>query len=95
LCQQAAEKILKAVWCHCRPDAPPFSHNLGVLAEGLGLVLSVERQLLLDRLTRHYIVGRYPTFKQKLAVSLTPKTTTELLSQTEEFVSWCKSSILK
>jgi len=93
MCQQAAEKTLKALWCHRRDDTPPFSHNLAVLSDGLGLALSEEQQRLLDRLTRHYIVGRYPTFKQKLAASLSREDASELLDRTEEFVSWCKKSM--
>jgi HEPN domain-containing protein len=93
MCQQASEKILKALWCHRREDTPPFSHNLAVLSEGLGLTLSGEQQRLLDRLTRHYIVGRYPTFKQKLSESLSRDDASGLLDRTEEFVTWCRKSI--
>ena len=94
LCQQATEKALKAAWCYTRNDAPPFIHNLATLSESLGLDLSDSQHILLDRLNRYYIVGRYPTFKQKLASSLGRKEASELLEQTEEFIKWCKRSIL-
>lgn len=93
MCQQAAEKVLKALWCHRRSDSPPFTHNLATLSESLDTNLSESYKLFLDRLNRYYIVGRYPTFKQKLAATLNKKETSDLLRQTEEFVEWCKKSI--
>lgn len=93
MCQQAAEKILKALWCHLRNDSPPYTHNLATLTESLRLNLSDNQNLLLDRLGRYYIVGRYPTFKQNLAAGLDRKETSELLRSTGEFVKWCKKFI--
>lgn len=94
LCQQAAEKILKATWCHSHSDFPPFIHNLATLSESLNLDLADSQRILLDRLNRYYIVGRYPTFKQKLASALTKKDAALLLKETKEFVAWCRKSIL-
>ncbi|OGQ05393.1 MAG: hypothetical protein A2W61_05845 [Deltaproteobacteria bacterium RIFCSPLOWO2_01_44_7] len=93
LCQQAVEKVLKAMWCARCDDSPPYTHNLGVLVESLKLSLSDEQLDFLELLNRFYIVGRYPTFKQKLASSLQEKNTTDLLKQTEEFILWCRQSI--
>lgn len=93
-CQQAAEKILKAAWCHIRQDAPPFTHNLATLSESLDLRLSDAQLRLIDRLNRYYIVGRYPTFKQKLASELKVQDATGFLKRTKEFVAWCRTSIL-
>jgi HEPN domain-containing protein len=94
LCQQSIEKIFKAVWCERREDTPPFTHNLSTLAESLGLQLSESQLVLMDRLARFYIVGRYPTFKQKLSASLTQKDAAAILKETKELVIWCKTSIL-
>lgn len=93
MCQQASEKVLKALWCYSRNDLPPFTHNLATLAESLNLKLSDSQTLLLDRLNRYYIVGRYPTFKQKLAITLNKKDAVNLLQETEEFIKWCRKSI--
>ncbi|MFH1769272.1 MAG: HEPN domain-containing protein [Parcubacteria group bacterium] len=70
LCQQAVEKALKASWCRLRNDSPPYIHNLSTLVESLNLDLTDAQYLLVDRLNRYYIVGRYPSFKQKLASEL-------------------------
>lgn len=94
LCQQAAEKVLKALWCQSRIDSPPYIHNLSTLVESLQLDLSDSQHLLLDRLNRYYIVGRYPSFKQKLASELSKPQASEFLKHTEEFVKWCRKSIL-
>lgn len=93
MCQQASEKTLKALWCNNRDDLPPFTHNLATLAESLQLKLSDSQMVLLDRLNRYYIVGRYPTFKQKLAMTLCKKDAVNLLKETEEFIKWCRKSI--
>ena len=94
LCEQATEKILKAAWCHLRGDSPPYTHNLAVLAESLKLALSERQTALIERLSRYYIVGRYPTFKQRLASGLDKNEAQEMLVQTEDFLTWCKKSIL-
>jgi HEPN domain-containing protein len=93
LCQQAIEKALKAMWCSSRTDAPPFVHNLSTLAESLSLSLDGTQRTLLDRLTRYYIVGRYPTFKHRLASALTPSDAAHMLEQSREFSEWCRKSI--
>ncbi|MBN1283203.1 MAG: HEPN domain-containing protein [Proteobacteria bacterium] len=92
--QQAAEKILKAIWCKLRDDSPPYVHNLSTLVESLKIELSDGQHLLMNRLSRYYIAGRYPSFKQKLASELSRAQASELLSQTEDFVKWCRKSIL-
>lgn len=94
LCQQAIEKMLKACWCSSRTDSPPYVHNLATLSETLGLNLSESQRLLVERLNRYYIVGRYPSFKQRLALELNKKDAEELLKETEEFVKWCRKSTL-
>jgi HEPN domain-containing protein len=93
LCQQALEKALKARWCATRSESPPFVHNLATLAESLLLQLTDEQRTLLDRLTRYYIVGRYPTFKQKLATALSAADAADMLEKSKEFLEWCRSSI--
>ena len=93
LCQQAAEKMLKATWCHQHKDSPPYVHNLSTLVELLKLKLSPSQERLLERLNRYYIVGRYPSFKQKLSAAITKEDASEILRETEEFARWCRSSI--
>ena len=93
LCQQALEKTLKARWCALNADSPPFVHNLSTLAESMELSLSAEQRTLLDRLTRYYIVGRYPTFKQKLATALTQHDAARMLDEAREFSEWCRKSM--
>lgn len=93
LCQQAIEKILKALWTFSKEGFPPYTHNLATLSESLGLPLSEKQKELLDILSRYYIVGRYPSFKQKLAAALNKEKAQETLKTTEEFVQWCRKSI--
>ena len=55
--------------------------------------LTDSHTLLMDRLARYYIVGRYPTFKQKLATSLTENDAASILEETKELVTWFKKSM--
>ena len=93
LCQQAVEKTLKALWCTAREDSPPYTHNLEVLSESLNLKLSDENQTFLELLNQFYIVGRYPSFKQKLALDLDRKKASDMIQKSKEFVQWCKQSM--
>ena len=93
LCQQAVEKVLKALWCDKREDSPPYTHNLEVLSESLDLKLSDENNFFLELLSRFYIVGRYPSFKQKLASDLDLKKAEQMFQNSKEFVQWCKQSM--
>jgi len=93
LCQQSVEKVLKALWCDAREDSPPYTHNLEVLSESLELKLSDENKTFLELLNRFYIVGRYPSFKQKLASDLDREKATDMIQKSKEFVQWCKQSM--
>lgn len=58
LCQQAVEKLLKALWIETRRQAPPFTHNLLDLARPFGPSAEAERKLFY--LNLDYTVARYP-----------------------------------
>lgn len=58
-CQQAVEKLLKAMWVGSfRDQPPPRTHNLVDLAQELGL-LSGEREEFLRKLSNQAVVSRY------------------------------------
>ena len=37
MCHQVVEKTLKAYWCVCRDDDPPYLHDHERIAKGCGL----------------------------------------------------------
>src|SRR3990172_2288866 len=59
-CQQAIEKLVKAIWVERTPEGyPPREHDLRSLAEKAALDLSREQTGLLDDLSGQYIPSRY------------------------------------
>jgi len=67
MCQQALEKLLKALVTARTGTFPPRSHNLLRLRELAGVELSREDQALLERLSLYYLQSRYPPEIQSLA----------------------------
>ena len=57
--EQAAEKVLEALYIHLKRELPPRTHNLVELLKALG----IDREDLVDAamdLTPEYVVTRYP-----------------------------------
>ena len=61
MCQQAIEKILKALYIQKLGKEAPFSHNLVYLHSLIDVGLTDEKLLTMAELTTYYIEGRYPT----------------------------------
>jgi HEPN domain-containing protein len=60
LCQQAAEKAVKAVWMDASAAEPPQTHSVARLAIGLGAPQDIEDAL--NDLGGDYIMSRYPMY---------------------------------
>jgi HEPN domain-containing protein len=58
LAEQAVEKYLKAAWMVLKAEAPPRTHSLTELGDGLGV--SKERRPHLVYLNPDYTTARYP-----------------------------------
>jgi HEPN domain-containing protein len=93
MCQQALEKLLKAIHIHQKGEEAPRTHNLSYLFELLDLPENVPYLQTMTRLTAYYIKGRYPTYKQKLSQILDKKTSQALLNETQEIFRWLKSQL--
>jgi HEPN domain-containing protein len=96
-CQQVMEKALKAYIASVSEDDPPRIHNLSKLAEwkGLGAELSEEQWKLIDDLNPLYIEARYADYKSTILSLMTPEHCKQLISKTEEFLSWTKNRLSK
>jgi len=57
--------------------------------------LSEEQVALLAKLQPLQIEARYPSYKERIAATLTPEYCKELLRETEEFLCWIKSRLEK
>jgi HEPN domain-containing protein len=87
-CQQAVEKMLKAVIAKQTGRVPPRLHNLNRLAERTGLEFSEKRMDLLGELSSYYVQSRYP---EETDTETTREIAEDTLTLTEEAVQWLQS----
>lgn len=95
MCHQAVEKILKGYYQFKKKSTPPYIHNLERLAtESLVWeACSDEQKELINLLQPLNIQARYPTYKDKLFLSLDYDKCKNLIDQTKEFIQWIKSRL--
>ena len=88
-CQQAVEKILKALWTQTENSTPPRTHDLVYLGEHLNIPLSEGQFDFLRRLGEQYVPTRYPLESPGF-----PEETTVLyFEQTKEMFSWLQQRL--
>jgi len=90
MCHQVMEKSLKAYWCVCREDDPPYLHDHKKIAQGCGLYtkMSEEQKNFLALIRDMYIEARYQEYKDAVARSLSRESTAEILDKTKQLYSW-------
>ncbi|OGB87693.1 hypothetical protein A3H38_03705 [candidate division WOR-1 bacterium RIFCSPLOWO2_02_FULL_46_20] len=86
MCQQAIEKILKAIITTISSEAPPKIHNLVRLAELAGIKMNLDQKQidLLASLTPFCIEVRYADYQEKISKLTKRKLAREYLSKTKE-----------
>ena len=86
MCQQAIEKILKAIITTISSEAPPKIHNLVRLAELAGIKMNLDQKQidLLASLTPFCIEARYADYQEKISKLTKRKLAREYLSKTKE-----------
>ena len=96
MCQQAIEKILKALYLQTNEQEAPKTHNLEHLANIIDhLGLSESDVDLLEDLTAFYINGRYPSYKKNLAEQLDKESASSLLVRAKELFACLEKLIVK
>jgi len=90
-CQQAVEKMLKAVIVKRTKEFPPRIHILIRLAEAASLDLSEDRTLFFRELSNYYIQTRYPEEIPVMQEKITEMQARQILVQTEETIQWLRS----
>ncbi|MEK6557280.1 MAG: HEPN domain-containing protein [Candidatus Margulisiibacteriota bacterium] len=94
MCQQAIEKMLKAIYLKINKSEAPKTHNLPYLvalvdSDGLACF-----HLLFEQLTDYYINTRYPEYKDSLAKRVNTKTKSlVILRKSQECFQWLEQSI--
>ncbi|MFH0809810.1 MAG: HEPN domain-containing protein [Pseudomonadota bacterium] len=92
-CQQAAEKMLKALIAMRTEELPPRIHQLVRLSEVAGLEVGQERADFLRELSAYYIQTRYPEEIGNLASQVKEQEARRVLDQTEEVLQWLSSML--
>jgi HEPN domain-containing protein len=93
MCQQAIEKVLKALYLQEISKEAPLSHNLVYLQSLLRLNLSKTQLRVLADLTTYYIEGRYPSYKKRLSTLISREKSSKILKESEEIYRWLKSKV--
>jgi HEPN domain-containing protein len=93
MCQQAVEKILKAIFIKNKKQEPPFSHNLIYIHSLLDIKLKAPHVQLLGKLTAYYIEGRYPSYKEYLSGLISKKVSSVTLKETKELYKCLKLTL--
>ena len=94
MCQQAIEKLLKAIYTQKKAEVPPRTHNLLLLRKAMMLTISEEDMEFLSELNKFYIETRYPEDRDKLAKTIHRKDASDILEKAKE-VWKCLRKMLK
>lgn len=95
MCQQAVEKIIKALIVQVEDEYPPRIHKLETLAlrAQIGDQLTETQKDLLNELSFFYLNNRYPDFKTELNKLINREKSLEMLEKTGEFIKWVKQKL--
>lgn len=90
MCHQVIEKTLKAYWCVCRDDDPPYLHDHERISKGCGLYtkMSEEQKDFLEGIKHMNIDARYQEVKDAVARTLNRETTSMILETTKQLHAW-------
>ena len=92
-CQQAVEKMLKALIARRTRTLPPRLHNLMRLAEVAALTVPEDTAHLFRRLTDFYIASRYPEEIEEAAWSVEVSQMQQTYVATEEALRWLSAML--
>ena len=86
MCHQVIEKTLKAYWCVCRDDDPPYIHDHKKIAQGCGLFTKMNEEQLtfLEHIKPLNIEARYQEYKDEVARTLNCESTADILDKTKQ-----------
>ncbi len=95
MCQQALEKMIKAVYQETYKKVPPRKHDLLALLKAAGLLeeCSKERRDFLRRLSVYYLETRYPEEQGALAAKCTREYAAEVVCKTGEVMLWLQNKL--
>ncbi len=89
-CQQAVEKMLKALVIKNIKKFPPKTHDLLKLIELSGIDVDETKKEFLSRLSFYYIEIRYPQEIARISKDVNKKIAHEYLKNTKALLRWLK-----
>ena len=92
-CQQALEKILKALIADHSGEMPRRIHGLVELAMDADVEINQEQKIILSDLTLYYIETRYPTQFSALEEDIDKEVATRIVEQTKEMWKWLEAKL--
>lgn len=94
MCQQAIEKVLKAIHLKMNESEAPKSHNLPYLVALIDIDGIARFHLLFEQLTDYYINTRYPEYKDNLAKRVNTKTKSLVLLRKSQECFQCLEQLI-
>ena len=92
LCQQAAEKMLKAAYMAVKGEEAPFTHNLAALLRALGSPADILAES--TTLTTDYLGTRYPPLTDAIpAETYGEAESVDRLARAERITEWAEGLI--
>ncbi|MEK7171594.1 MAG: HEPN domain-containing protein [Patescibacteria group bacterium] len=92
-CHLVLEKLLKACVVKHTKTQSPYVHNLVLLAEKSGLILSENQKENLAIITKFNMRGRYADESQQFNEQCTPEFTKKYFQITKDFYQWLTSKM--
>ena len=92
-CQQAVEKMLKAIIAKRTGQLPPRLHNLIRLTEFISLDVEKDKADFLRELSTWYVQSRYPEEISDIAEQISYEKAHEIFKKTEVIIQWLSSML--
>ena len=92
-CQQAVEKMLKALVVQNTKNFPPKIHDLVKLLSIADIEANNRKKEFLFKLNFYYLETRYPHEISEISKQIKKKTAMDFLDQTKKILKWLKSEI--
>lgn len=93
-CQQAIEKLLKALIIQETEQFPPRIHDLVKLARLAKIEPGENQMQFIAKLSFYYIETRYPEQKNNLSKEINKENANLYLSKSDEVFNWLKTKIV-
>lgn len=94
-CQQAIEKLLKALFVKEKKQTPTYTHNLLRLADDSSIATKLDeiKNRFLETLNSYYIESRYTEEITELSELLNQENAQTIFTTTREMFTWLKNQI--